>query len=51
MSKVIFEKEYNWESSFDFERDLTEALEELQDKEGDEWQGTIKVTIEYEPNN
>ena len=46
----IFEKDYNWEELYDFERDLTEALDPtFNDKaptEG-EFKGIIKVTVEY----
>lgn len=43
--------EYNWESSYDFERDLHEALEDIVDKHGGEWPGTVRVTIEYDPED
>jgi hypothetical protein len=51
MNKIIFEKTYNWESSYDLERDISEAIEETTEIEGGEWPGTIKITIEYDSNN
>ena len=42
--------EYNWESSFDYYRDLEEALDDVIDENGGEWPGTVKVTFEYLPN-
>ena len=47
--ETIFNQEYNWEDSYDFERDLHEALEDVVDGHGGEWPGTVKVTIEYIP--
>lgn len=49
MSKIIFENTYNWESSYDLERDISEAIEEHTEIEGGEWPGRIRVTIEYDP--
>lgn len=49
MNKIIFKKTYNWESSYDIERDVLEAIEETEQVKGDEWPGTIKIIIEYDP--
>lgn len=46
LRKQIFKKEYDWESLFDLERDIIEAVEES-DLDG-EFTGTITVTIKYE---
>lgn len=52
MSKVIYEKEYHgFESLYDLGRDVYEAFdsrfnEKAKDIPG-EFQGTVKVTIEY----
>jgi hypothetical protein len=52
MNRVIFIKEYCWESLNDLERDVSEALDEdynalLSKGLPGEFTGTIKVTIEY----
>lgn len=47
----VFEESYNWESSYDFSRDMAEAQEKLQKENGDEWPGTMKVVIEYDPED
>ena len=43
--------EYNWESSYDLEQDVNEAIVEMVEEHGGEWPGTIKITIEYDPND
>jgi len=49
MKKVIFEKEYyGFESTYDLERDISEAFESLEDDVSDEFTGTIKVVMTYE---
>jgi len=49
--KKIFKETYNWESCYDLERDIFEAIEEMMIDHGGEWPGTIKVTIKYDPND
>ena len=50
MNKKIFEKQYNgFESSFDIERDVYEAINENEEIPK-EFLGTIKITIEYIDN-
>ncbi len=48
--KKIFESTYNWEELYDLERDVSEAIE-WNDELAGEFPGTIKVTIEYDPND
>lgn len=50
MTKIILEKTYNWESSYDLERDISEAIEEHSQSENGEWPGRIRITIEYDPD-
>jgi len=48
--KKIFESTYNWEELYDLERDVSEAIQ-WNDELAGEFPGTIKVTIEYDPND
>lgn len=50
--KELLNKSYNWEDSYDLERDIHEAVTDgIPETEGrlDEWQGQIKVVITYIP--
>lgn len=45
--RVLLQKTYyGFESAFDIERDVTEAIEEISDKEP-EFSGDITITITY----
>lgn len=49
MIHKVFEKEYyGFESLYDMERDVSEAIEYSDVKIPGEFQGTIKVTITYD---
>lgn len=42
--KKLLDKTYDWESLYDLQRDVHEAIE---DNVSGEFKGTVKVTIEY----
>ena len=48
MSKTLLDKNYDWESLFDVERDVYEAIEYGDFSEDEEFKGTIKIVITYE---
>lgn len=47
MSLVLLDKKYNWEDSYDLQRDVEEAVMSVADEQGDEFPGKISVIITY----
>lgn len=46
--EILLQKKYDWESSSDVYRDVSEAVDDIIKKHSGEWPGTLKVTITYE---
>jgi hypothetical protein len=47
MRKLILARKYNWESLYDFLRDCEEATYEIFEKYTEEFEGEVRLRIEY----